>query len=213
MGDVGCQFEQSKSLFHQAQNALFADPSNASLASAERETYLEYRRHEKFLESFLRQKSKITWLRFGDDNTAYFHASLKKRKMSNRIVSYISADGSVVDDYKQVTHHFLHHFQSFLGCSGRANGHIDMQSISCGPVLDMASQLDLIKPFTFHDVKIALSSIHPFKSLDGYGASFFKVMWKEIGREVSLAVLEFFETGFILQSLNDTLLVLIPKVD
>ncbi|XP_062103874.1 uncharacterized protein LOC133814991 [Humulus lupulus] len=135
--------------------------------------------------------------------------------MSNRIVSYILTDGSVVDDYEQVTHHFLHHFQSFLGCSGRANGHIDMQSIFCGPVLDMASQLDLIKPFTFHDVKMALSSIHPVKSPgpDGYGASFFKVMWKEIGRDVSLAVLEFFETSFIPQSLNYIILVLIPKVD
>ncbi|XP_062075342.1 uncharacterized protein LOC133779386 [Humulus lupulus] len=221
MGDVGCQFEQSKSLFQQAHNAFFADPSNASLVSTEREAYLEYRRQEKFFESFLRQKSKITWLRFGDDNTAYFHVSLKKRKMTNHIVSYISDDGSVVHDYEKVTHHFLHHFQSFLGCAGRANGHIDMQSISCGPVLDLASQLDLIKPFTFHDVKVALSSIHSVKSPspDGYGAGFFKdmwkdiSMWKEIGREVSLAVLEFFETGLIPQSLNDTLLMLIPKVD
>ncbi|XP_062075990.1 uncharacterized protein LOC133780132 [Humulus lupulus] len=151
--------------------------SNDSLVLAEREAYLDYRRHEKVYESFIRQKSKITWLRFGDDNTTFFHASLKKRKLSNRIVSYISAYGSVVDDYEQVIHHFLHHFQSYLGCSGRANGHIDMQSISYGPVLDMASQLDLIKPFTTHDVKMALSSIHPVKSPgpDGYGAGFFKV--------------------------------------
>ncbi|XP_062106372.1 uncharacterized protein LOC133817788 [Humulus lupulus] len=158
MGDVGCQFEQSKSLFQQAHNALFADPSNASLVSAEREAYLEYRRQEKFFESFLRQKSKITWLRFGDDNTAYFHASLKKRKISNRIVSYISADGLLL---------------------------------------------------------MIMRSIHPVKSPgpDEYGAGFFKVMWKEIGREVSLVVLEFFETGLIPQSLNDSLLVLIPKVD
>ncbi|XP_062106626.1 uncharacterized protein LOC133817969 [Humulus lupulus] len=156
MGDVGCQFEQSKSLFQQAQNALFVDPSNASLVSAEREAYLDYRRQEKFFESFLRQKSKITWLRFGDENMTYFHARLKKRKMSNHIVSYISADGSVVDDYEK-------------------------HSSSPGP--------------------------------DGYRVGFFKVMWKEIGREVSLAVLEFFETGLIPQSLNDTLSVLISKVD
>ncbi|XP_062114324.1 uncharacterized protein LOC133825389 [Humulus lupulus] len=215
MGDVGCQFEHSKSLFQQAQNALYADPSNDSLVLAEREAYLEYRRHEKVYESFIRKKSKITWLLFGDDNMTFFHASLKKRKLSNLIVSYISAYGAVVDDYEQVIHHFLHRFQSYLGCSGRANGHIDMQSISYGPVLDMASQLDLIKSFTTHDVKMAPSSIHPVKSPgpDEYGAGFFKVLWKEIGREVSQAILEFFEIGFIPQSLNDTLLVMILKVD
>ncbi|XP_062075642.1 uncharacterized protein LOC133779742 [Humulus lupulus] len=199
----------------QAQNALFADPRNTYLVLAEREAYLDYRRQEKIFESFLRQKSKITWLRFEDDNTTYFHASLKKRKMTNRIVSYILDDGSIVNDYEKVTHHFLHHFQSFMGCVSRANGHIDMQSITCGPILDLDSQMDLIKPFTFHDVKVALFSIHPVKSPspDGYGASFFNDMWKEIGREVSLAVLKFFETGLIPESLNDTLLVLILMVD
>ncbi|XP_062085740.1 uncharacterized protein LOC133791848 [Humulus lupulus] len=164
MGDVGCQFEHSKSLFQHAQNALYADPSNDSLILAERETLLDFRRHEKVYESFIRQKSKITWLRFRDDNTAFFHASLKKRKLANHIVSYLSDEGTVVDDYEQVIHHFLHHFQSYLGCSGRANGHIDKKSISYGPVLDLTSQLDLIKPFTAHDVKLALSSIHLVKS-------------------------------------------------
>ncbi|XP_062114805.1 uncharacterized protein LOC133827158 [Humulus lupulus] len=110
VGDVGCQFEHSKSLFQQVQNALYADPNNDSLILAERE-------------------------------------ALKKRKSANRIVSYLSDDGTIVDDY---------------------------------------DKLDLIKPFTAHDVKLALSSIHPVKSPgpDGYGAGFFKVLWKEISREV-----------------------------
>ncbi|XP_062118804.1 uncharacterized protein LOC133832483 [Humulus lupulus] len=197
------------------KSKLYDDPSNMSLIYAEREAYLEFSRQEKIYESFLRQKSKITWLRFGDENSSYFHASLKKRKVSNRIVSFISVDGTIVDDYEMVTLHFLQHFQSFLGCASRSNGHIDPQSITFGPVFDLDTQLELIKPFPLHDVKVALFSIHSVKSPgpDGYGVGFFKDLRKDIGKEVSLAVLDFFETSKIPQSLNETLLVLIPKVD
>ncbi|XP_062093494.1 uncharacterized protein LOC133799495 [Humulus lupulus] len=179
MGDVGCHFEKKVKFYSSRAIMLCLLILEIPLWSRQKEKLIwiiEGKRN--FFESFLRQNSKITWLHLGDDNTAYFHASLKKRKMTNHIVSYISDDGSVVDGYEKVTHHFLHHFQSFLGCAGRANGHIDMQSITCGPILDLDSQLDLIKPFTFHDVKVALFSIHPVKSPgpDGYGAGFFKDM-------------------------------------
>ncbi|XP_062118568.1 uncharacterized protein LOC133832210 [Humulus lupulus] len=199
MGDVGCNFGRSKYLFQQAQSTLYDYPSNISMISTKREAYLEFSRQEKIYESFLRQKSKITWLRFGDENSSYFHASFKKRKVANRIVSFISADGTI----------------SFLGCASRYNVHIDPQSITFGPVLDLDTQLELSKPFSLHDVKVALFSIHSVKSHgpDGYGAGFFKDLWKDIGKEVSLAVLDFFETGKIPKSLNETLLVLIPKVD
>ncbi|XP_062103730.1 uncharacterized protein LOC133814836 [Humulus lupulus] len=215
MGDVVCNFERSKSLFQLAQSKLYDDPCNISLISTEREAYLEFSRQEKISESFLPQKSKITWLHFGDESSSYFYASLKKRKVANQIVSFISADGMLVYDYEMVTLHFLQHFQSFLGCASRANGHIDSQSITYGPVLDFDTQLELIKPFSPHDVKVALFSIHSVKSLglDGYGAGFFKDLWKDIGKEVSMDVLDFFESGNIPQCLNDTLLVLILKVD
>ncbi|XP_062080008.1 uncharacterized protein LOC133784748 [Humulus lupulus] len=65
-------------------------------------------------------------------------------------------------------------------------------------------QQELIKPCSLHDVKVALFSIQSVKS---------PFLWKDIGREVSLVVLDFFEIGKIPQSLNDTLLVLILKVD
>ncbi|XP_060972343.1 uncharacterized protein LOC115710535 [Cannabis sativa] len=37
-----------------------------------------------------KQISKISWLRFGDENSSFFHASVKKRKEQNRITTYVS---------------------------------------------------------------------------------------------------------------------------
>ncbi|XP_062094137.1 uncharacterized protein LOC133800201 [Humulus lupulus] len=79
MGDVVYNYEESKTKFQQAQAALYSDPLNTSLLSKEREAQLDYSRHEKIYASFIRQKSKITWLHFGDENSSFFHASLKQR--------------------------------------------------------------------------------------------------------------------------------------
>ncbi|XP_062088587.1 uncharacterized protein LOC133795153 [Humulus lupulus] len=58
---------------------------------------------EKLYDSFLRQKSKINWLKFGDDNTAFFHACLKQRKEVNRIASFVSDNGQLVENYEEVS--------------------------------------------------------------------------------------------------------------
>ncbi|KAL2237664.1 UNVERIFIED_CONTAM: hypothetical protein Sindi_0958100 [Sesamum indicum] len=66
----------------------------------------------------------------------------------------------------------------------------------------------------FSDVKQAVFDIAEDKAPgpDGYSSGFFKASWPIIGQEVSLAVLEFFNTGRILKQINTTLLALIPKV-
>ncbi|XP_062114106.1 uncharacterized protein LOC133825135 [Humulus lupulus] len=146
---------------------------------------------------------------------AYFHASLKKRQLSNHIISYVDANECFVEDYAKVVDYYFHHFKNHLGNASRASGQIDSKCISNGPVLSLDDQLHLIKPFTYHEVRSAMFSINSVKipGLDGYGAGFFKVLWKDIGKEISVAILDFFISGKIPSALNDTILSLIPKVD
>ncbi|XP_062080862.1 uncharacterized protein LOC133785657 [Humulus lupulus] len=122
---------------------------------------------------------------------------MKKRKANNKIVSFVSENGRVEDDYLKVINHFIHHFQSFFGCSSADFGHIDSSLLNLGPILNLDDQIELIKPFSYQDVKTAMFSINAVKSP---------------GKEVSNAVLEFFDTGYIPKSLNSTILTLIPKV-
>ncbi|XP_062103443.1 uncharacterized protein LOC133814510 [Humulus lupulus] len=158
---------------------------------------------------------KFNWKAMGDVACNYERSKhLRKRKLANRIVSFVTAEGQIVDDYDKVTAHFLQHFKSFLGTPSHATGVIDIQAIRFGSVLNSDAQLNLIKPFTVKEVKATMFSIHSLKSPgpDGYGAGFLKALWKDIGKEIALAVLEFFETSSIPQPLNNTLLSLIPKV-
>ncbi|XP_062079953.1 uncharacterized protein LOC133784657 [Humulus lupulus] len=201
-------------MYQQAKINLFSDPNNQTLSVIERASHLEFKKHEAAYASYLYQKSKIDWIRFGDENSAMFYASMKKRKATSRIVSFVAENGRVEVDYRKVISHFTQHFQSFLGGSSVASGLIESSVMHLGPILSLDDQTELLKPFTFQDVKIAMFSIKAVKSPgpDGFGAGFFKSLWSVIGKEVATTVLEFFDTGCIPKALNNTILTLIPKV-
>ncbi|XP_062100716.1 uncharacterized protein LOC133806638 [Humulus lupulus] len=194
IGDVARSYEDCKTEFQKARYDLFSDPRNQTLASAERVAFQRFKQQEKVYGSYLRQKSKMEWIQFGNENSSYFHAYIKQRKRANRIAYYISEDGKVEDSYPKVISHFLNHFKSVLGCSIKASGKVDYVISDLGPVLSVEDQLALIKPFSNKDVKTAMFSISFIKSPgpDGFGAGFFKSLWKDMGKEISKAVLEFF---------------------
>ncbi|XP_062075364.1 uncharacterized protein LOC133779417 [Humulus lupulus] len=128
---------ESKANYQQAQSYLCSDPSNTKLLSKEKAAQQDYFRHEKIYASFLRQKSKITWLRFGDENSSYFHTSLKQRQISNHIVSYIDDNGRFVDDYDKVVDYYFQYFKNHLGTTNKATGQIASDCIKHGPVLSL----------------------------------------------------------------------------
>ncbi|XP_062113186.1 uncharacterized protein LOC133824323 [Humulus lupulus] len=187
VGDVAKKISEAKIKYQQARLYLQEDPSSISLQQAEKEACLEFGCQSRMYESFLRQRSKITWLRFGDENTPYFHASLKQRKLGNRITSFM--DDAVLT-------------------------RIEQECFSQGVVLNLEQQLGLIMPFTKKDVKKSLFSIHSIKSPDpdGYGSGFYKSLWKDIGDEILEAILTFFDRGELPHELNNTIISLIPKL-
>uniref|UniRef100_A0A803QC82 Reverse transcriptase domain-containing protein n=1 Tax=Cannabis sativa TaxID=3483 RepID=A0A803QC82_CANSA len=172
----------------------------------------EYAAALKQYSCFHRQQSKVSWMQNGEDNTKYFHSLTKKRKMENRITTFES-HGKIVDDYSEVVEHLLNHFRNFMGKKSLATRRLNQDCIQQGPTLTLEKQAKLIRSFTEKDVKKAMFGIHSTKSpgLDGFGSGFFKSLWKEIGADVSKAILNFFEEGSMPISLKDAVITLIPK--
>lgn len=212
-GDIEVRFRKANQEVINAQTMLQSNPDDMNLLTREKDALSNYATASLAYEKFLHQKSKITWLRLGDDGTGYFHASLKGREAQNRILSFLD-NGPLLDDFEKVRMHFLNHFKSFMGTESPANGAIDMKFVTQGPVLDSDKQLRLIKPFSAKEIKETLFSIDSNKSpgLDGFGAGFFKSSWDIVGKEVVQAVNEFFTTHSLPKNLSTTVLVLIPKV-
>ncbi|XP_019256256.1 PREDICTED: uncharacterized protein LOC109234642 [Nicotiana attenuata] len=75
-------------------------------------------------------------------------------------------------------------------------------------------QLMLIQPVTKEDVLQALKELPNDKAprVDGFNAEFYKENWYVIGEEVSMAVLQFFDSRKMLKEANCTTLNQVPKV-
>ena len=72
----------------------------------------------------------------------------------------------------------------------------------------------LTKPVEDHEVRKALFEMHPNKSPgpDGMSPIFFQKCWHIVGKDISIAVKEFFGCSRMLKSANLTLISLILKV-
>ncbi|XP_062093665.1 uncharacterized protein LOC133799682 [Humulus lupulus] len=215
IGDIDHKFQVAKDTYNMAQIQLQQDIHSAMFQVEEQQALSNLVQTSRLYDSYLRQRSKVNWLRLGDDNTTFFHAYLKKRKEVNRITSFLTETGQIIDNYEEVVDHFLSHFRSLLGSRSKASGTIHRECFRHGNILSLEQQLDLIRPFTKKDVKSAMFSIGSIKSPgpDGYGAGFFKALWNEIGDEISYAILSFFQLGKLPQGFNDAMLSLIPKVE
>lgn len=74
-------------------------------------------------ESFLRQNSRIQWLKEGDQNTGFFHRVVKVKQSKSKIISLVDVDGTVITAAEDIKIEILHHYKNFLGitypgCSG-----------------------------------------------------------------------------------------------
>ncbi|KAH7867439.1 hypothetical protein Vadar_033405 [Vaccinium darrowii] len=73
----------------------------------------------------------------------------------------------------------------------------------------------LTSNITGTEVQDALMSMHPTKSpgVDGMTALFFQTYWHILGSDITKAIQGFFHGGYLLRSLNQTLISLIPKIN
>uniref|UniRef100_A0A803P4Q5 Reverse transcriptase domain-containing protein n=1 Tax=Cannabis sativa TaxID=3483 RepID=A0A803P4Q5_CANSA len=213
--DIGRRYYESKALFLIARMQAQAHAQDLNFQQEEKEAPTNFINHEKLYHSFLRQRSKVTWLSKGVENNAYFHASLKKRRMENSIISFTNEQGVVIDNFYEVVDHYIGHFQLYMGTESRPTASLKTGCMEMGNCLNLEQQLSLIRPFTKKEIRKAFFTISDVKSPgpDCYGAGFFKKMWPELGSDFTHAVEIFFTTGSMPQEFHATMLTLILKTE
>ncbi|XP_039159633.1 uncharacterized protein LOC120289171 [Eucalyptus grandis] len=156
-----------------------------------RESFFNISKRVDVEESFFRQKSKIKWLKEGDRNTKFFHHSVNKRYPRNRILSVMDTSGILVSDPAMVQHTFVSHFQELVA----------PRTLPLRPLL-LDVQEVIRHPLSEEQVP----------GPDRFGVEFFKLNREIVGPLVLEAIKNFFTLGRLLRELNNTILVLMPKV-
>ncbi|CAM8943394.1 unnamed protein product [Rhodiola kirilowii] len=165
-------------------------------------------------ETMWAQRSRISWLSEGDNNTRFFHLKANARRRVNTISNLVDNIGrsySNPDDIERVA---VSYFRDLFASSGRLTDAEISDSLQCIPkmVTDSHNRV-LLDPYTDGEIKAALFQLYPFKApgLDGFPAGFFQKFWNTVKRDFIKDCLSILNGGDIPQGSNDTLIVLIPK--
>ncbi|KAJ9536410.1 hypothetical protein OSB04_un000423 [Centaurea solstitialis] len=212
VGDVTVRVRNLRTELDAIQIPCDLDPANPILLEDLAHLSVAYEQARADELSFFRQRAKVRWLHEGDKNTSFFHQVVKERRNKGIIRSVIASDGRYVQD-DAVGPVFVDHFRGFLGMVDPLVEPVIPSDVFHN-ALTLSESLHMIRPILDEEIKWAVFNIGNDKAPgpDGYTSKFFKSAWNVIGRDVQIAVHNFFYSGKLLTELNHTLLCFIPKI-
>ncbi|CAM8926103.1 unnamed protein product [Rhodiola kirilowii] len=162
------------------------------------------------------QRSRISWLGEGDNNTRFFHLKANARKRFNTISSLIDSEGRSHTEPNDLQHVAVSYFQAIFSSTVVLVDTEIMESLqSIPPRITEDHNRMLVEPYSESEIKRALFQLYPYKApgLDGFPAGFFQKFWEIIKMDFIASCRSILHEGLIPAGTNDTLIVLIPKVE
>ncbi|XP_042505477.1 uncharacterized protein LOC122082041 [Macadamia integrifolia] len=159
------------------------------------------------------EKARNRWLSQGDRNSRFFHLSAKIRRVKNSIRSLQKTDGTITSSMDDLAVHVEEYYKAIY----KASPTLDHGSLlDCIPhILDELDVRGLEAIPNDQEIKNAIWDLDPDSSPgpDGYSGAFFRHCWELIGFDVCRAVKNFFSSGTLPKGINNSFLVLIPKME
>ena len=204
----------AKENLKQAQFALLNNPYDTRLVENEKKCLKAFHDLACAEEGFLKQKSRIQWLKLGDQNTSFFHKAIKSRNSRNSIKVLTLASRGRIEDPEDIKQEAIAHFQNILCCDGPSTDHNHYLDNLEGFTWSPQHKETLNRRITQEEIKNAIFSINDSKAPgpDGFTSLFFKKAWSIVGSDVTEAVESFFNSGCMLREINCTIIALVPKV-
>lgn len=161
-------------------------------------------------EIFWKQRPKQLWLREGDKNSKFFHATARARRKNNHIKCLLNAEREQVEWGEGLQELMVEYFTSLFAAT-----EVDWHSVvNCVYNKVSTSQNDMIlQPVDCQEVKQAIFHMHSDKSPgpDGISPGFYHKYWSIVGSDIVQMVTSFFDNGIFDDQYTETNIVLVPK--
>lgn len=157
-------------------------------------------------------RSRINWLKWGDKNSKYFHATTVQRRQRNRIVMLKNEQNEWCQDPIQLKEMTAKYFKELYTSTGQRNFQPVINQISS--IVKEEMNQGLIEEVTLQEVTTTTFQLGALKAPgpDGLCGKFYQHHWKDIHEEVFREVKSFFNSGTLNPELNHTYITLISKI-
>jgi hypothetical protein len=158
------------------------------------------------------QRAKENWLRYGDQNSKYFHACASQKNRRKHIVEIMDMGGRICCSKEDIENAFICYYDDLFTAGTDLELENCLSAIDCKVTPAMNTKL-MAEP-TEEEIYTALQQMAPMKAPgpDGYSVCFFQHNWDTVHTEVCSAIFHFFHSGMLDSNLNKTHIVLIPKI-
>lgn len=158
-----------------------------------------------------KQRSRVDWLKDVDRYTSLFQAKSRTRAQLNKISSLKRADGLVVVKQNELEEVAMDFYGQLFAAQDEPEPNLILEHVSRKITEEMNNQL--VRPYSLDEVERALHVMGASKApgLDGFTTGFYQLHWDLVGNDIAAAVLDFLNGGVMLEDLNHTTIVLIPK--
>nr|XP_017245467.1 PREDICTED: uncharacterized protein LOC108217129 [Daucus carota subsp. sativus] len=134
-------------------------------------------------EMYWKQRAKLFWLKEGDENTRFFHASATARKKANRINFLVNDDGVRIDKAEDMGELIKDYYQRVFEAPTEVGSNI---STSSPRIVNQMQNQALTADVSYEEFSVAMSQMHPDKASgpDGLNPAFYQNFWKVLGKDV-----------------------------
>lgn len=159
-----------------AHQSLVQDRLNVNLIHQVKSCTEEAIWWNKIDEMILVQKAKIKWLRAGDGNNVFFHATVKERNRRVGIRKLVNDQNQTLTTQEYVEQEVLDFYSNLVGTAADRIEGVDITALRQGNHLSRNERISLLRPITEQEIWTALTEIGDNKALgiDGFNACFFK---------------------------------------